>query len=73
MTGIKYPKGERVWVRYYTAQQQPLFIMTTKESSRDYYFLYELSDNEFKRLGKSRSPLELEEKYRLNERLRAAQ
>lgn len=63
-----YPKGERVWVGYYTDRHQLKFIMTSK-NVRDYYYLYELIDNKFKKLGKARSPKELEEKFEVNERL----
>ena len=63
MTGPKYPKGERVWVGYYNANHELLFILTSKESSREYYFLYELADGAFRKLGRARSPLELEEKF----------
>ena len=59
MSNLKYPKGERVWVGYYKAQHELLFIMTSKETSRDYYFLYELVDGSFRKLGKARSPKEL--------------
>jgi len=70
MTKAKYPKGEKVWVSYYSEEHELMFIITSKEPSRDYYFLYELVDNEFRRLGKSRSPIELEQKFGVNERLR---
>ncbi len=46
-----------------------MFIITSKESSRDYYFLYELVDGSFKKLGRARSPKELEEKYDVDKRI----
>ena len=67
---MTYPKGETVWVQYVDRNQQTLFILTRKESSRDYYFLYELTGGSLKKLGKARSPTELEEKFRVFERLR---
>ena len=67
---MTYPKGETVWVQYVDRNQQTLFILTSKESSRDYYFLYELTGGSLKKLGKARSPTELEEKFRIFERLR---
>lgn len=67
---MTYPKGETVWVQYVDRNQQTLFILTSKESSRDYYFLYELTGGSLKKLGKARSPTELEEKFRVFERLR---
>lgn len=50
------PKGEHVWIGYYNEKRELMFVITTKENSRECYFLYELTDNGFKRLGKSRSP-----------------
>jgi len=68
-SGYEYPKGERVWAGYYTQQHELMFIITSKES-RDFYFLYELVDGKFKKLGKSRSPKELEEKFGVEEKIR---
>lgn len=69
MSNLKYPKGERVWVGYYNAQHELLFIMTSKETSRDYYFLYELVDGTFRKLGKARSPKELEAKFDVEKKM----
>lgn len=68
----KYPKGERVWVGLYNQSHELKFIITSKESSRDFYFLYELVDGEFRKLGKSRSPKELEEKFEVNKKIRGS-
>lgn len=68
---MTYPKGETVWVRYVDRNQNTLFVLTSKETSRDFYFLYELVGDTFKKLGKARSPTELEEKFQVHERLRA--
>lgn len=69
MEQIKYPKGETVWVGYYDTQKNLRFIMTSKESNRDFYFLYELVDGQFKKLGKARSPKELEDKFEVSSKL----
>ncbi len=66
---MTYPRGEIVWTGYHNRAGDLMFIMTSKES-RDYYYLYEVSDGEFKKLGKAKSPPELEEKYRVHERMR---
>ena len=58
---IKYPKGEVVWVQY-IKDGAPMFIMTSK-AIRDYYYLYQMTDGSFKKLGKSKDPRELEKKY----------
>lgn len=60
------PKGERIWVGYYNQAHELKFITTSKENSRDYYLLYELVDGEFRRLGRSTSPKELEEKFEVD-------
>lgn len=62
MDKVSCPRGEKVWVGYYNASGELRFIVTSKEKSRDNYFLYEFLDGQFKRLGKSHSPKELEEK-----------
>ena len=69
MRELKYPKGERVWVGIYNKDHELMFIITSKESSRDYYFLYELVDGSFKKLGRARSPKELEAKFDVNKKL----
>ena len=65
---LVYPKGEHVWVGYYTKDRNLLFIMTSKES-RDFYYLYERIDGNFKKLGRAKSPQELEEKFEVDKRL----
>ena len=69
MSNLQYPKGERIWVGYYNAQHELLFIMTSKETSRDHYFLYELVDGTFRKLGKARSPKELEAKFDVEKKM----
>ena len=65
---LVYPKGERMWVGYYTKDHNLLFIVTSKES-RDFYYLYELVDGSFKKLGRAKSPQELEERFEVDNRL----
>ena len=67
---MTYPKGEQVWTSYHDSSHELLFIVTSKPT-RDFYFLYELVDGAFKKLGKAKSPLELEEKFNIHERMRA--
>lgn len=69
MSGPKYPMGERVWVGIYNKDHELMFIITSKGFSRDYYFLYKLVDSSFKKLGRARSPKELEEKYDVDKRI----
>lgn len=67
---MTYPKGERVWTSYYNSSHELLFIITSK-STRDFYFLYEVVDGAFKKIGKAKSPLELEEKFKIHEKMQA--
>ena len=60
---LSFPKGETVWVRYHTQDGILKYIVTTKNGDRSFYYLYELCDSGFKKLGKSKSPMDLERKY----------
>lgn len=62
-------KGECVWISYYNEAKELRFVITSKETSRDYYFLYEIVDGEFNKLGRAKSPKELEEKFGVNKAL----
>ena len=53
---------------YYDSHHELRFILTSKDS-RDFYSLYELVDGNFRKLGKARSPTELEEKFRVYQRM----
>ena len=69
MSKPKYPRGETVWTSYYTSSGELMFILTAKPQ-RDAYYLYELRDGEFQKLGRSKSPLELEEKFDVHTKLK---
>ena len=67
---IKTPKGEQVWVRYNNAKGESCCLLTSK-TSREFYFLYEVNtDGNLTRLGKARTPIELEEKFNVPSRMR---
>lgn len=70
MENVKYPKGETVWVGYYDVSGDLRFILTSKDNNRDFYFLYEFIDGRFNKLGKSRSPKDLEDKFDVDAKLR---
>lgn len=64
------PKNEIVWRRYYDTDGKLRYITTSKQT-RDFYFLYEVSESgETKKLGKGTNPPELEEKFNLDKILR---
>lgn len=65
----KIPSSEIEWVEYLSREHKPLFLLTSKEQ-RDFYFLYEILDDGYKRIGKATSPIALEEKYKVIERMR---
>lgn len=65
---MKYPRGEIVWVGYHDAGGTLRFFLTSKPT-REMYFLYEVNDGTYKKLGKSKSPPELERKHKVNERI----
>lgn len=69
MGKIKCPNGEILWVTYINNKRDAVCIITSKPS-RDFYFLYEvLDDGTIKKLGKARSPTELEEKFDVKSRM----
>ena len=69
MSEVKYPKGERAWMSYWSRENVLLFLLTSKENNRDWYYLYENVDGTLKKLGKARTPPELEEKYNVIEKM----
>ena len=69
MSEIAYPKGERAWTGYYNRKGELLFVLTTKPFDRSWFFLYENRDGTLKKLGKAHSPAELEEKYKVTEKM----
>lgn len=59
---MKYPPGEIIWVTKINEQQKISHIITSKPS-REFYFIYELRGGTFVKLGKAKSPLDLEKKF----------
>ena len=69
MLGIKIPKGEKVWVSYLTSDKRLKYIITSK-LSKDYYYLYEISDSgEIKKLGRAKSPNDLESTFQVKQKI----
>ena len=58
-----FPKGETVWVQYHAAGGALRYILTSKAGDRNTYYVYELIGGAFQKLGRGRSPVELEEKF----------
>lgn len=55
------PRTERIWTEYRTSGQE-IFYITSKENNRDTFFLYRIDGGAAVKLGKSKSPAELEKK-----------
>lgn len=62
MTGIKLPKSEELWARCYNSAHELVYFITS-DLQRNFYFFYEVSSGVSKKLGKGKSPKELEKKY----------
>lgn len=69
MENIKYPKNELVWFHYYNKNHIFMFLSTSNQS-RDWYYLYEFVDGKLNKLGKGKSPTELENKFNIEQRLK---
>ena len=55
---------------YFNREGQRIFLLTSKERDRDWYYLYEVTNNtELKKLGRAHTPTELEEKYKVTEKM----
>lgn len=70
MSERRLPKDERGWVGYYTADHELAFVLTSKRNSRDWYYMYQVCGDQLKKLGKARSPLELERKFEVDRKTR---
>ena len=55
------PKTERIWETRLTGDGRKFYV--TSKESRDYYFLYKEENGKAVKLGKAKTPLELEKKY----------
>ena len=54
------PNSEIVWVKHINGDD--IYYITSKPS-RECYYIYKLENKQSKKLGQSKSPLTLEEKY----------
>lgn len=68
---MKIPRGETAWVNYKDKDGRVMFVLTSK-AARDFYFMYRVcEDGSLTKLGKSKSPPDLEQKYKVNEQIGA--
>lgn len=60
---IKPPRGERVWTTWHSSDGSVTHVITSKDA-RDYYYIYSVgSDGSLTKLGKAKSPPELEDRF----------
>lgn len=59
------PRGEIVWASYYNADGALRFLITSKPD-RESYFLFKVDDGKLTKLGKSKTPAQLIEKYNVD-------
>lgn len=65
---VKVPKGEKLWWMYKNKSGRPIFLLTSKLNNRDNYYLYEITpEEELVKLGRAKTPPELEKKFHVNE------
>lgn len=62
---MKAPKGEIVWASYYNGDGALCFLITSKPD-RESYFLYKVDDGQLTKLGKSKTPAQLIEKFNVD-------
>ena len=67
---IRYPRGETVWVRYCSMDGVTRFLLTSRESRECFFLYYVAPDGSLTRLGKAKSPPELERKFNVEQVLR---
>lgn len=60
---IKPPRGEKIWTAGYNSDGLLLYFLTTKVNTHGPFFIYAVEDGAYRKLGSSKSPLILEEKF----------
>ena len=63
MPEFSCPKDEVVWQSHSDGDGNPVYYITSKCASREYYFLYLWDGTKFVKKGKGRNPPDLIEKY----------
>lgn len=63
-----FSKSEILWTTYADRSGNPVFAVTSN-LSRSVYYLYDMSKSEPVRLGKGKTPKELESKFHVTERM----
>lgn len=63
MSEIIYPKNETVWHSHYGIDHKLAYVITSKKDNREWYYYYKVIDGNLQKMGKSRTPLELIDKF----------
>ena len=66
---IKVPSKEKIWVLYRNTENNVVAVLTSKPDRETYYLYQVCNDGSLVKLGKSKSPSELESKYQIWERM----
>lgn len=70
MNNMQCPKGERALVGYYNRNGERVFLLTSKQKNDGLFYMYEdQPDGTLKKLGKAKSPPELEYKYEVSRKM----
>lgn len=64
----KSTKNEIAWVQYNDSEGNMVYLMTSSPL-RDIYYLYKYDGRELKRIGKSKNPVELEQRFKVMQNL----
>lgn len=59
MSEIKIPKGEILWEQVFDKNKKLRYVVTSK-AIRDLYYLYAVNGDKLTKLGKAKTPVELQ-------------
>ncbi len=69
MSDMSYPKGEKVCIIYVNTSGEEQLVMTEKDMHTS-FTLWEREENAWKKLGRAKTPTELEDEHDVLSRLR---
>lgn len=62
-------KGERELVEYWNKKEDRVVGLCTTNEREDAFYFYEFDGRDYKKIGRCRSPVEIEIKFNLRERM----
>ena len=58
------PLNEHIWLQINNTKHEPCYVITSKSTrQRDPYYIYEVCNGEYKKLGKGSDPRKLEAEF----------